>query len=457
MSGKRSKVVVVGGGISGLSTAWYVKKERPDLDVVVLESDPEPGGTARSVEREGYTIDLGPNGFLTNVKSSLELAEELGLGPELLRASDEATKRFIIKDGKLCALPMSPGAFIKTPLLSAGGKLRVLMEPFVRRKHPDDETVFGFTARRLGLEFAESFVEPMVLGITTGDARKTSLDGLFPRMRQMEQEYGSLFFAMIARKRQGGGDPSGGRLTSFKTGGVNTLTRTLAERLGDAVRLGTSATGLERLEDGRWKVLVNEGADEEADVVVLATPSRVASSLVMPVSSELSAELAKLQSASVRVIALGFDRSAVTHALDGFGFLVPRSQGLRMLGCLWTSVFFPPQAPEGKVLLRVMLGGPVDEEVMGWDKERVVAKVVEELDQLMGITAPPEFVSDVSWHKGIPQYAADHPAALERIDQAVMAVGGLLLTGNAYHGVGLNDCVKHARITAEAVAAQVER
>lgn len=451
MSTSGTRVVVVGGGISGLTTAWTLRRDDPSVEVVVLERGEVAGGTARSERVDGYTIDLGPNGFLTNVKSSLELAHELGLDEELLRASDQANKRFIVKDGTLCALPMSPPAFIKTPLLSARGKLRVLLEPFVPGGHAPHETVFEFTARRLGREFAEAFVEPMVLGITTGDARKTSLDGLFPRMREMEQSYGSLFFAMLSRKRQGGGDPGGGRLTSFRTGGVQTLTRTLAERLGDAVRTGVEVKGVERGEGRGWRVLTDGGV-EEADRIVLATPARVAAELLTPVAPSLAEAVGTLRAASVRVIALGFDRSAIAHSLDGFGFLIPRNQGLRMLGCLWTSVFFPPQAPEGKVLLRVMLGGPSDEAVLDLPRQEVVDLVVGELDGLMGVKAAPELVHDIAWRKGIPQYQPDHLDTLAQIEAARLAeVPTIHLTGNAYRGVGLNDCVKDARRTAGAV------
>ncbi len=445
-------VIVIGGGISGLATAWHLRQRRAEAEVIVLEADSAPGGTARSRQVSGFTVDLGPNGFLTNVTSTLELARALGLGEALLPADPSASRRLLARDGELVPLPLSPPSFLKSPLLSPAAKARVLLEPLMPSwGQEEEETVLEFAARRLGREFADAFVRPMVIGITAGDAAATSLDALFPRMRQMEAEYGGLFAAMVLKQLRGsgGGDPSGGRLTSF-AGGVGVLTAKLAESLGGSLRLETPAASLERVGAG-WRVTTTRGETLEAAQVVLALPSARAAALLRRVAPEIAGELDGIQSADVRVLALGFEAGAFRERPDGFGFLVPRGQGVRMLGCLWTSSIFPPQAPQGKVLMRTMWGGVHDPAIMGLSLEALLEVAQAELGLLMGLREAPVMTQDIAWRQGIPQYTRGHRARVRRIERALERVPGLHLTGNGLRGVGLNDCTRDAGIVAAAV------
>ncbi|MEO1273470.1 MAG: protoporphyrinogen oxidase, partial [Myxococcota bacterium] len=330
---------------------------------------------------------------------------------------------------------------------------------------PEDhrrETVHGFATRRLGREFADTFMHPMILGITSGDAAQTNLDALFPRMRALEVDHGSLLGAMVAKMRakllegsspdEGGPAGPGGRLTSFGPGGVQVLLNALAQHLGDArLRLNTQAVQIVRNGDSerRWRVVLDDGETLEADAVVVATPSYVAARLVEGQMASLAEALDTIPYASVRVLALGFDAGAIPGRMDGFGFLVPRGQGVRILGCLWTSTIFPSQAPHDKVLLRVIAGGAFDPGFVELSDEEALWETRRDLSRTMGITKAPEFVRHVRWPRAIPQYGPDHLNRVDRIDQHLNAVGpGLFVAGNAYKGIGLNDCVRNARHTA---------
>jgi len=459
------RVLVVGGGLSGLASAWFTLQALPDADVTVLEREAAPGGCARSDVVDGYLVDRGPNGFLTNVPESYELAQAVGLGDRLTPATDAARQRSLWFRGALRALPTGPGAFLTSELLSPLGKARVALEPFIGRAPAgSDETVHGFATRRLGPEFADAFIAPMVLGITAGDATRTSLRSLFPRLARLEDDHGGLVRGMIARRRAARTDPSeqvggpsgpGGRLTSFADGGAETLIEGLHRALGDRVRTGAEVVGLEHAEAGGYRVRLAEGEVLDADRVVVATPSFVAAELLQGVAPDAVDDLRAIPYAGVRVLGLGYDRVDVPRPLDGFGFLVPRGHGVRMLGCLWTSTLFPWQAPEGKVLLRVIAGGLPDPEFVDLSDDEALAIVRRDLDRSMGIVAEPEMVHHVRWQRAIPQYWQGHGERVARAMDAARRAGGLHLTGNAYYGVGLNDCVRDARRIADELRAAV--
>ncbi len=472
---RHPRVVVVGGGISGLASAHYLREALPDAALTVLEREPQPGGAARSDRVDGYTVDRGPNGFLTNVTDSVELAHALGIGDELAPATEAAKHRLLFHRGALRSLPTGPGDFLRTELLSLPAKARVALEPFVGRAPEGvDETVHAFAARRLGREFADAFIAPMVLGITAGDARQVSLRALFPRLARLEDEHGGLLRGMLARRRaaratpegdaaqRGGPAGPGGRLTSFADGGIERMIDALREELGPSLRTGARVVGITGADvagggggggAARYQVRLHDGETVPADVLVVATPSFVAAELLREVLPAATDDLAAIPYAGVRVLGLGYDRIDVPHPLDGFGFLVPRGQGVRILGCLWTSTLFPWQAPEGKALLRIIAGGVHDPGFVELSDDEALAAVREDLRTTMGIVAEPEMVHHVRWERAIPQYQRGHRERVARIMNAAAQRPGLVLTGNAYHGVGVNDCVRDAKRVAEAVAA----
>jgi oxygen-dependent protoporphyrinogen oxidase len=461
------RVVVVGGGISGLASGHELRKALPGVRLTVLEREPDPGGCTRSDEIDGYTVDRGPNGFLTSVLDTYELAREVGLAEDLHPATDAAKHRMLYHGGALRALPTGAADFLRSPLLSPLGKARVALEPFIGRAPAgSDESVHRFAERRLGREFADAFIAPMILGITAGDARRTSLAAQLPRMKRLEDEHGGLVRGMLAKRREartgdapaGGPAGPGGRLTSFASGGVEVLVDALRRELGDDLRTGADVIAIDQADgetiagEARYRVTLAGGETLPADMVVVATPSFVAADLLKRVLPDAADDLAAIPYAGVRVLGLGYDRVDVPHPLDGFGFLVPRGQGARILGCLWTSTLFPWQAPEGKALLRVIAGGVPDPEFVDLGDGEALAAVRDDLRTTMGIVAEPEMVHHVRWERAIPQYVTGHVDRVARIMAAADRRPGLLLTGNAYHGVGLNDCTRDAKRVAERAA-----
>lgn len=440
-------VVVIGGGISGLATAYFLKQKRPDWHVTLFEKEAEVGGKVRSSLVDGFTVDWGPNGFLTNAPETLELAKSLGLEGELQEASDVAKQRFLYKNGGLRPLPLSPPAFLTSELLSPVGKVRALLEPLLGKHVTHEETVYDFIQRHFGHQVADTFAEALALGITAGDAKSLSLDALFPRLRKLEEEHGSLLRAMIAAQKQAKEqDTQKGRLTSFKHGGIGRLIEALQEQLQTDLRTGEGVLALEPQEDG-YQLKLESGEVLHSNVVVLTTPAPTSASLLRPFLLDAALQLSNIPYADMRVFGLGYDRIDIPNALDGFGFLVPRGEGLRALGVLYSSSIFPSQAPKDKVLLRVICGGWLDPEFANLSSDEALSSVCRDLEVSLGITAEPLLVQEVVWKQGIPQYLLGHPAHVARIMELSSSHANLYLSGNAFYGVGVNDCVREAQRT----------
>lgn len=457
------KVVVIGGGISGLATAFGVQRlarerGRP-LELTLLESAPRLGGTISTVERDGFRCEYGPNGFLDSKPSTLELVEHLGLTDQLLRSDDAAAHRFLLLGGRLIELPTSPGQFLTSPMLSVGGRLRVIWERFVRRGGHPEETVAAFARRRLGKQACARLIDPFVTGIFAGNVEELELASAFPRLVELETEYGSLIKASGALKKARKANPDsnqaattgpGGRLTSF-AGGLDVLIDGLAGALGTAVRMGVSVEKVQRDGD-RWRVEAAGETLTDVDRVVLATPAYVSARLLAATVPSVVEPLEAIGYAPANVAALGFRREDLGHALDGFGFLIPTEEGRRILGCLWTSSIFPGhRAPEGHVLVRVMVGGARRPELAALADDELVALVQDELRAVLDLKGPPVF-THVSRHgRAIPQYGVGHGARRAALDGVLAEQPGLYVTGNALRGVGINDCTREAARVAEEV------
>jgi protoporphyrinogen/coproporphyrinogen III oxidase len=449
------RVAVVGAGIAGLAVAHAVRRRDPDAEVTVLEAASRPGGNIRSERVDGYLCEWGPNGFLDSVPETLAFARELGLADRVHRSDDRARRRFIFRDARLHALPGGPVGFLGSGLLSWRGKLRIAGEPFAAPRPAGDETIHAFAARRIGREAAEVLVGSMVSGVFAGDARALSLRACFPKMWQMETEHGGLFralFAKVRERRVRRGDAVGaplGTLTSFRDG-TEELVRAAATALGPSLRLGAKAAALRRA--GRcWRVEAEGDGGLEADALVLAGPPAESARLVGDVDDPLAAELAAIPSAGLAVVALGFDERRLPGPLDGFGFLVPRGEGPRILGVLWDSSVYPGRAPSGHALVRVMIGGALDPEAVRLDDAELLAVVRRDLVATMGLSADPDFVRVFRHPLGIPQYVVGHLERLARIEDRLAHLPGLHLAGNGYRGVAINACVAEAGPLAERV------
>lgn len=457
--------VIVGGGISGLALAHFLGLGQHSEGWEIWEADSRCGGTIGTDRAEGYSIDWGPNGFLDREPLTLLLVEELGLSDQLERAGGASDNRFIMKDGRLHPVPLSPLQLLRTGLLTPGEKLRVFAEPLISGRTDDgDETVFDFAARRIGRSAAETFVDPMVSGIFGGLARQLSLPACFPIMREMELRYGGLVRALIGRqiekfrnrgrkssgrKRQGGPAGPAGRLTSFR-GGLDVLVAGLSERLAPVVRLGHLVERVSRDGDA-WRIEGRGGKSVLARRAILACPAFAAARILEEHDRVLSKALGAIPYAPIVVVASGHRRQDIAHPLDGFGFLVPHTQGLRTLGSIWTSSIFAERAPAGHVQFRTMLGGAGDPQVMDLSDRELWETVRREIGPLVGMSGQPAFLRTYRWEQGIPQFVIGHRQRRSQVEEICRRNEGLHVVGNAYYGVGLNDCVKLARRVADAI------
>lgn len=456
-----TRVAVVGAGIAGLSIAHALLRQgarERGIDVVVLERSSRPGGNIRTDLIDGYLCEWGPNGFLDNAPATLELVDQLGLRDRLHASDDAARRRFLYRRGRMHELPGTPGGFIRTGVLSAAGKLRVAMEPFARRRPDGDETIHAFAARRIGHEAANVLIDAMVSGVFGGNARTLSLRACFPKMWQMETDHGGLVRAFIARRRAGRirkadgmGSPLG-RLTSFRCG-TEELVQALAARLGPSLRLSTKVEGISRA--GRYRLTLSGQDPIEADAVVLAGGSDTSATQVAALDAPLAAELRSIPCAPMVVVCLGYRTADLSASLDGFGFLVPRGEGPRLLGALWDSSVYPGRAPAGHALVRVMLGGAHDPSAIGLDDDAAVAVACEGLATVMGERATSCFTKVFRHPLGIPQYTVGHLDRLARIDDRLARHPGLVVAGNAYRGVSINNCVTDAGPMAASVLSHV--
>ena len=467
-------VAILGAGIAGLATAVDLLDEADrrglDLRLTVLEAADAPGGNLRTLREDGWQLEWGPNGFLDNEPATLRLIDRLGLRGRLVRSSDVTRHRFLLVRGRLVEIPVSPGAFIRSPMLPWRAKLRMLGELFMRPRRdlgqaadrPEtDESVFDFGARRLGREFAEVMLDPMVKGIFGGDARWLSLAAAFPRMVELERDHGGLFRAMIAlaRKRRNKTDAGpGGVLHSF-TGGMQDLVSGAVVVLEADPRCelvcGARIESVRPDGDGAWRV---EGAgcpDTPQDAVIDASPAHAAASHLAAADAELARLLAQIPLAPMAVIALGFAAADVRHDLQGFGLLVPTREQRDLLGALWTSSIFPGRAPAGSVLLRCMAGGAANPGIMGLDDEELVNLALSELRPLLGIQGPPAMARVIRHTRAIAQYVCGHPARLKALGERLERLPGLHLTGSSYRGISVNSCCKEAETLAARVAAEL--
>jgi protoporphyrinogen/coproporphyrinogen III oxidase len=453
------RAIVIGGGISGLASAFYLQRkaraEGVELEVKVLEKDERPGGKIWSIKDQGYLCEWGPNGFLDSKPQTLDLCEELHISEQLLRSNDNARKRYIFSNGMLHRLPENGASFFASKLISWPGKIRLAMEPFAPGSPAGvDETLAAFGRRRLGSEALQKLISPMVSGIFAGDPETMSLKSCFPRIAELESEYGGLVKAMVllARKKRreraegkvvSSASGPGGILTSFREG-IQEVTASLAETLGaGVVATGQNVLAVSQGDSVPFRVRTETG-ELEADLVVVAAPAFAAAGLLRSVRDDLANILEEIPYASMTVACFGYEKERIGHNLDGFGYLIPKAEGMSTLGTLWDSSIFENRAPEGHVLLRSMLGGACFPEYIELPDEEVVARVQNDLSTIMGIEEPPEFVRVFRHEKAIPQYTVGHGTRVKALDETLCSFPGLILAGNSYRGISLNDCIASA-------------
>jgi len=448
------RIAIIGGGISGLSAAFVLEQERrqhcAQVEYVLFESSPKLGGVLVTEQVEGCLVEGGPDSFLTEKPWASDLCGELGLADQLIGSNDADRKTYILVNGRLVIMPDGLMFMVPTKILpvvfsslfSLRTKIRMAREWF----HPPhraggDETVADLVERHYGGEMVDRLADPLLSGVYGGEASQLSVRAVLPRFADMESKYRSLGRAMLRARKQMGTRVSTRPLFTSLTNGMQQMVDALVARLTPAsLRTGRRVHGVQPLQDG-W--LVSDGMQSDHfDGIILATSAQAAGNLVRSFASHLSSELVAIDYTSSVTVTLGYDDPIRKSLPRGFGFLVPRSEGRRMLACTFVHNKFPHRAPENRALIRCFLGGARDEQILSSSEDEIREIVRRELSQIVGLEAQPLFARVYKWKGTMAQYGVGHLERLERIEGARAKIPGLFLAGNGYRGIGVPDCVK---------------
>lgn len=443
-------IVIIGAGISGLTAATRLRTA--GRDVLVLEASARAGGAIRSETVDGFLIEHGPNSVRMTDEIE-ELAAGVGIEGELVSGNARAP-RYVFRDGRLVAAPMGPASLVTTPLISARAKLRLLAEPFSRPPRSAVEpTIEEFFTRRLGREIHDVLVSSFISGVYAGDTSKLSAEAVFPKLVEMERRHGSLVRGAVAALRSRKREPAAAvapaapapkrrplTISSFATG-LSRLPERLGEALGDGLALGSPVEAIERAGE-RFSVHTANGPIEAGQVVV-ATDARSAARLVARLAPRAAELLDAIEYPPLASVSLAYEWADVGHSCEGFGFLAPRSSGLRTLGGIFPSSLFPGRAPEGWHSFTCFVGGATDPGAIELDDAALVAQVAEDLERAVASRGAPKVLSITRWARAIPQYTIGHTARVAEIEREAAAAGVAML-GNHLHGVSVGDCVAEA-------------
>lgn len=432
------RVAIIGGGISGLTTAFLLK--RKGVDVTVFEANDTVGGNVQTIARDGYTIEQGPNSLIRSPRL-IELVKLLKLEDKVLPADEAAKKRYILAGGKL--EPMGPKSFVNG-YFSLKTIFGLIKEPFVRSKSPEHESVADFVSRRISPEFLDKAIDPFVSGVYAGDPKDLSMRSAFPKLYEMERDHGSLIWGTVRRKKDKA-DPDFPRTFSFR-GGLKTWIDTLASEIGDRIKLSTRVESIGS-SDGRFAV-----NGEEFDAVIISTPSFVAADLVESRDEDLAGTLKEVNYPQLAVVILGFAADQIKGKLDGFGFLVASKENRKILGTLFHSAVFPERSPDGYQLLVTFVGGVRSGNTLdSRSDDELKATVLSELHDILGVSGEPEFVHIKRWKRAIPQYRVGYEDVTRACTEFQDGNPGIYFCSNFYRGVSMGDCVKNAFDTAASV------
>lgn len=459
------RIAIIGGGISGLSAAITLERARRDgapIAYRLFEAGARLGGVLMTEHVDGCVIEGGPDSFLTEKSWGLDFVRSLGLADQLISSNDAERKTYILVNGRLEPIPdglmfMVPtriSPMLTTRLFSLKAKVRMAFEYFQKARVSDkDETVAELVERHFGPEMVDRLADPLLAGVYGGDAAHLSASAVLPRFVDMEKKYGSLSRGMLAARKQMAKAPKPGTkprplFTSLK-GGMRQLVEAIEPQLAPgAASTGNPVIGMTRTSAG-WMVAPLQGSPEEFDAIILALPATAASALVRAVAPPMADELAQIPYSSSITVNLGYNRSDLAHLPPGFGFLVPRSEGRRMLACTFVHVKFPFRAPQDKGILRCFIGGARDESVFEFSDQELVEMVRANLLDIVRLSAEPRFARVYRWRGAMAQYVSGHNARVQRIEELRLQVPGLFLAGNAYRGIGVPDCIASGEAAAK--------
>ena len=449
MSGASGQVVIIGGGISGLSAAYELGKA--GVPYTLIEKQARLGGVIETCTRDGFVLEGGPDSFISQKPEALALIKELGLGDQVIGSNDHQRTTYILRRGKLVKLPegmmmIVPSRawpMVKSPLLGWGTKARMAVEMLRRPSGPQpDRPVADFVIDHFGKETLDYLAEPLLAGVYGGDPREMSVASVLPRFAEMEAKHGSLGRAVIKSRAPA----SSGPLFRTLKGGLAALVAKLAEKV--TVR-HAEAQSVER-HNGGFRVRV-DGGWMEAQQVILAGPAWAAAQLTAALDPELAALLSQIPYTSSLTVSLAYEDREFDGMRAGFGFLAPKKERRRLLACTFMGTKFPNRVPEGWVLLRCFFGGAGDEVVLEESDESLVAMAREELRRILNLTAAPAFTSISRWPRSMAQYTVGHGERWRQIQARVAAIPGLHIAGNGYTGIGIPDCIRMGRHAAQSL------
>jgi oxygen-dependent protoporphyrinogen oxidase len=470
-------VVVIGGGIAGLASAYYTYKKAAEkglqVSITVIEREPRWGGKIQTDRVEGFVIEGGPDTFLATKPWAVNLCRELGLESRLHGTNPHQKSTYVLHRDRLLPLPegltmMIPtqfGPMLRTGLLSWPDKARMGLDFFLPpRPLNGDESLGGFVSRRLGRAAYEGLIEPLMSGIYAGDGDQLSLMATFPYLRDLELNHGGLVKGALAmrKKMARNGKKAPGTRSAFltPTTGLAEIVEVLVkdlEKAGVVLLAGTPVKRISKPGNGMsgYQVELENGAELVAGGLILAAPAFVSGELLAELDPYLADDLGSIEYVSTATVSLAYRQEDLPRALDGYGYVIPRREGRTALACTWTSTKFPHRAPQGFALVRVFIGRAGQEAEIPWDEAGLLATAQDELRQTLGITAAPVVERVFRWERAMPQYNLGHPDCLKRIDSALERWPGLRLAGNGYRGIGIPDCIHSGEEAAEALLNQM--
>ena len=444
------KIAVIGAGISGLTAAYLLSKK--GFDITVLEKNNSVGGSIESVFENGFLFDRGPNSALETTPVISQLIKELGLENELLYASKQANKRYILRDNKLHSLPMSPQGLIKTKLFSGKAKLRLMAEPFIGRSNDGYyQSLAEFVMRRLGQEFLDYAINPFVAGVYAGRPEDLSVKSAFPKLYALEEKYGGLIVGTIRsireRKKRAEVAKQSAKMLSFKNGMI-ALPKAIEKYFEDRIFLSSEVTSIDQNQNGYTVSYQQNDTINKlyCDAVLSTNPSYSAAKLFSKYDKEFKTHADAIYYPPVLVYYLVYDRKKIKQDLDGFGFLIPAKENKSFLGALWSSVIFSDRTDETKAAFTLFIGGSRNPDFVKEDRETLLTKVRKEFEALMGITANPVFSSERFWEKAIPQYNLGYIEHENFFDDFEKRNPGIFISGNFRGGISVGDCIKNAEL-----------
>lgn len=454
-------IVIIGAGISGLATAHLL--EKAGYTSTIIEQGANPGGAMQTLREDDFLVDFGPNSGLETTPLISEIAKDVGLKEEMIYANEESNTRYILRNGKLMALPTSGPAFISSKLFSLSAKLRLMKEPFIGKSEDGYyQSIADFVRRRLGNEFYDYAIDPFVSGVFAGDPEKLSVKSAFPKLYRLEELYGGLVKGMIrgARERKKNAEKSkqNAKMFSFLYG-MQTFPDAIARSLKSKKIYNTSVQKVEKAEAG-YKLTIKTGEEIQelsADLIISTSPAIATGKIFGGIDAELKRHLDEIYYPPVMVLYLGYKKSDIKRPLDGFGYLIPSKEKRKFLGAIWSSTIFPNRCAPDKASFTVFVGGARNQELMKKDPNKIIDDAIAEFSEITQVTGKPVYIKHKIWERAIPQYNLGHIEHDRYFEKFESDNAGLFLSGNYRGGISVGDCVKSADVTAKRVIEFIEK